>query len=189
MFKIVGRNLVANRDFAEQLLNQLKFIPGMVDLRIQQPFNYPKLHIDVDRTKASQVGFTQLHVAQNLLISLSGSFQTAPSFWLDPKTGVSYSITTQTPQYRITNLQDLQNIPVTSNGSSAPPQILGNLASFSRGAEMGVVSHYDIQPAIDIFGNVDKRDLGGVARDMEPIIKRQPEVLAERFRYHGQRAD
>ncbi|MFY9690608.1 MAG: efflux RND transporter permease subunit [Candidatus Acidiferrales bacterium] len=169
--KIVGRNLVANRDFAEQLLNRLKFIPGMVDLRIQQPFNYPKLHLDVDRTKASQVGFTQVQIAQNLLISLSGSFQTAPSFWLDPKTGVSYSITTQTPQYRITNLQDLSNIPVSSNGSSAPPQILGNLASFSRGAEMGVVTHYDIQPAIDIFGNVDKRDLGGVASDMEPIIK------------------
>ena len=175
--KIVGRNLVGNRDFAEQLLNRLKFVPGMVDLRIQQPFNYPKLHLDVDRTKANQVGFTQLQIAQNLLISLSGSFQTAPSFWLDPKTGVSYSITTQTPQYRITNLQDLENIPVAANGSGAPPQILDNLASFSRGAEMGVVTHYDIQPAIDIFGAVDKRDLGGVARDITPIINQSRKYL------------
>ncbi|HEX4001416.1 MAG TPA: efflux RND transporter permease subunit [Candidatus Acidoferrales bacterium] len=177
--KVVGRNLVANRSFAEQLMNQLKFVPGMVDLRIQQPFNYPKLHLDVDRTKANQVGFTQEQVAQNLLISLSGSFQTAPTFWLDPKTGVSYSITTQTPQYRITSLQDLENIPVASKGSGAPPQILGNLASVTRGAEMAVVTHYDIQPAIDIFGNVDKRDLGGVARDIEPIIKANRKYLPQ----------
>ena len=84
-----------------------------MDLRIQQPFNYPKLHIDVDRTKANQIGFTQRDVATNLLVSLSGSFQTAPSFWLDPKTGVSYTIATQTPQYRVNSLQDLENIPIT----------------------------------------------------------------------------
>ena len=169
--KIVGRNLVGNRYFAENLMNRLKFVPGMVDLRIQQPFNYPKLHIDVDRTKADQVGYTQRDVAQNLLIALSGSFQTAPSFWLDPRTGVSYSITTQTPQYRVNSLQDLENIPVANaGGSNAPPQILAGLASFSRGAEMGVVTHYDIESAIDIFGAVDGRDLGGVARDIQPII-------------------
>jgi len=170
--KIVGRDTVGNREFAEQLLNRLKFVPGMVDLRIQQPFNYPKLHLDVDRTKVSQVGFTQRDVAQNLLIALSGSFQTAPTFWLDPRTGVSYSITTQTPQYRVKSLQDLQNIPVANAGLNATPQILGGLASFTRGAEMGVVTHYDIQTAIDIFGGVDGRDLGGVARDIEPIIAR-----------------
>ena len=170
--KIVGRDTAGNGEFAEQLLNRLKFVPGMVDLRIQQPFNYPKLHLDVDRTKVSQVGFTQRDVAQNLLIALSGSFQTAPTFWLDPRTGVSYSITTQTPQYRVKSLQDLQNIPVANAGLNATPQILGGLASFTRGAEMGVVTHYDIQTAIDIFGGVDGRDLGGVARDIEPIIAR-----------------
>jgi multidrug efflux pump subunit AcrB len=171
--KIVGRNLAGNRYFAENLMNRLKFVPGMVDLRIQQPFNYPKLHIDVDRTKADQVGFTQRDVAQNLLISLSGSFQTAPSFWLDPRTGVSYTITTQTPQYRVGSLQDLENIPVANaSGSNAPPQIMAGLASFTRGAEMGEVTHYDIQSAIDIYGAVDGRDLGGVARDIMPIIDR-----------------
>jgi CzcA family heavy metal efflux pump len=169
--KIVGRDLVANRYFAENLLNRLKFVPGMVDLRIQQPFNYPKLHLDVDRTKADQVGYTQRDVAQNLLIALSGSFQTAPAFWLDPRTGVSYSITTQTPQYRVNSLQDLQNIPVANaSAGNVTPQILGSLASFSRGAEMGVVNHYDIESAIDIYGAVDGRDLGGVAREMTPII-------------------
>ena len=167
--QIVGRNLPANRDFAEQLLNRLKFIPGTVDLRIQQPFNYPKLHIDVDRTRTQQVGFTQRDVAQNLLIALSGSFQTSPTFWLDPRTGISYSVTTRTPEYRITSLQDLANIPI-ANSSNATPQILGGLASFTRGAEMGVVSHYNLQPTIDIYGGVEGRDLGGVAREMMPAI-------------------
>ncbi len=176
--KIVGRNLDANRYFAENLMNRLKFIPGMVDLRIQQPFNYPKLHLDVDRTRAGEVGFTQRDVAQNLLIALSGSFQTAPAFWLDPRTGVSYSIATQTPQYQVGSLQDLQNIPVANAaGSNATPQILGNMASFSRGAEMGVVTHYDIQSAIDIFGAVDGRDLGGVSNDMDSIIKQSKKDL------------
>ncbi len=176
--KIVGRNLDANRYFAENLMNRLKFIPGMVDLRIQQPFNYPKLHLDVDRTRAGEVGFTQRDVAQNLLIALSGSFQTAPAFWLDPRTGVSYSIATQTPQYQVGSLQDLQNIPVANAaGSNATPQILGNMASFSRGAEMGVATHYDIQSAIDIFGAVDGRDLGGVSNDMDSIIAQSKKDL------------
>ena len=167
--QIVGRNLIANRAFAESLINKLKFVPGAVDLRIQQPFNYPKFHIEVDRTKTSLVGFTQKDVANNLLISLSGSSQTTPTFWLDPRTGVSYNVATQTPQYRVDTLQDLQNIPIT-NGT-APPQILASLSSFTRGSEMAVVSHYNIQPVIDIFGSVDGRDLGGVSRDIAKIIE------------------
>jgi len=166
--QIVGRNLNANRNFAESLINKLKFVPGAVDLRIQQPFNYPKFHVEVDRTKTSQVGFTQKDVANNLLISLSGSSQTTPTYWLDPRTGVSYNIATQTPQYRVDSLQDLQNIPI-ANGV-APPQILASLGSFSRGTEMAVVSHYNIQPVIDIFGGVDGRDLGGVSSDIAKIL-------------------
>jgi len=169
--QIVGRNLDANREFASKLLNRLKFVPGTTDLRIQQTFDQPKLHIDVDRTKAQQIGFTQRDVAQNLLISLSGSFQTAPTFWLDPKTGVSYNIATQTPQYRVDTLQGLENIPVTGPNPAAPPEILASLASFSRGSEMGVVSHYNVQPVLDIFGAVQGRDLGGVAREIAPIIE------------------
>jgi CzcA family heavy metal efflux pump len=169
--QVVGRNLEGNRYFAEDLMNQLKFVPGTVDFRIQQPFNYPKLHLDVDRTKASQVGFTQRDVAQNLLIALSGSFQTAPSFWLDPRTGVSYNVQTQTPQYGVTSPQALENIPINNGANTGGiPQILGGVASFRRGAEMGVVTHYNIQSSIDIYGNVEGRDLGGVASDMQKII-------------------
>jgi multidrug efflux pump subunit AcrB len=104
-----------------------------------------------------------------MLISLSGSFQTSPTFWLDPRTGVSYSITTQTPQYRVDSLQDLANIPI-SNSKGAPPQILGNLASISRGASMAAVSHYNVQPVINIYGSVQGRDLGSVASDLDRIV-------------------
>jgi len=175
--QIVGRNLNADREFASHLMDQLKFVPGTSDLRIQQPFDQPKLHIDVDRTKAQEIGYTQRDVAQNLLISLSGSFQTAPTFWLDPKTGVSYNIATQSPQYRVDTLQGLENIPITGINTTAPPEILASLASFSRGAEMGVVSHYNVQPVIDIFGAVQGRDLGGVAREILPIIERSKKDL------------
>ncbi len=167
--QIIGRNVAANRDFADKLLNKLKFVPGTADLRIQQVFDQPKLHFDVDRTKAEQAGFTQRDVANNLLISLSGSFQTSPTFWLDPKTGVSYNIATQSPQYDLDSLQKLNNIPIT-NGGVSQPQIFSGLASLTRGTEQGVVSHYNVQPVIDIFGSVEGRDLGGVAREIQPII-------------------
>jgi CzcA family heavy metal efflux pump len=177
--QVIGRDLIGNREFAERLVNQLKKVPGIEDLRIQQPLNYPKLQLDVDRTKASQVGFTQREVAQNLLISLSGSFQTATAFWLDSRTGVSYSIITQTPQYRMSKPQDLENIPISTAASAATPQILAGLASLTRGAEMGEVSHYDIQSGIDIYGGVDGRDLGGVARDITPIIEQSKKYLTQ----------
>ena len=175
--QIVGRNMDANRVIADQLLNKLKFVPGTTDLRIQQAFDLPKLQIDVNRTKAQQVGYTESAVAQNLLISLSGSFQNSPTFWLDPVTGVSYEIVAQTPQYRVDSLQDLENVPVTAPNPATPPEILASLASFSRGAEMGVVSHYDISPVIDIFGAVQGRDLGGVARDIEPLLNAARKAL------------
>jgi len=168
--QVVGFNLDANRQFADLLLEKIKHIPGASDLRIQQPFNLPKLEINVDRTRAAQVGFTELDVASNLLVSLSGSFQTTPSFWLDPKSGVSYMVTTQTPEYGEQSLQDLENIPIVGiNGS--PPQILGNLASISRDASPALVSHYNVAPVIDIFGAVHGRDLGGVAGDLDRIVQ------------------
>jgi multidrug efflux pump subunit AcrB len=167
--QVVGQNLTANRRFAEGLMRKLKYIPGAVDLRIQEPFNLPRLQVDIDRTRTAQVGFTTSNVASDLLVSLSGSFQTSPTFWLDPRTGVSYSITTQTPQYRVDSLQDLQNIPI-SNSSGAPPQILGNLATISRGASLAAVSHYNVQPVVNIYGSVQGRDLGGVARDLDHMV-------------------
>ncbi|MGC1911438.1 MAG: efflux RND transporter permease subunit [Candidatus Acidiferrales bacterium] len=174
--QVVGRNLDADRVFTDALLQKLKFVPGITDVHIQQVFDQPDLHIDVDRTKAQQIGFSTLSVAQNLLISLSGSFQTTPTFWLDPKTGVSYNIDTQTPQYRDETLQSLENIPVTTTASNQP-QILANVASFSRGREMGLVSHYNVMPVLDIYGGVQGRDLGSVSREIAPIIEQSKKDL------------
>ena len=168
--QVAGNDLEGDRRYADNVLQMLRGVPGTADLRIQQPFDQPELYIDVDRTKANEIGFTQHDVAQNLLVSLSGSFQTSPTFWLDPKNHVSYSIATQTPQYRVQSLQDLENIPVTGPNPNAPPEIMGSLASVTRRVHMPVVSHYDIRPVIDIYGSVQGRDLGGVAQDINRII-------------------
>jgi len=172
--QIMGRDVETNHQFANDLMKQLDTVTGIADLRIQQPFNQPKLHINVDRTKTLQAGFTQRDVAGNLLVSLSGSFQTSPSFWLDPKSGVSYLVATQAPQYEFQSLQDLENIPVTGagGGTRAPWQQLSNLGTISRGEGMATVSHYDAQDMIDIFGATQGRDLGGVAKDIDAIVNR-----------------
>jgi multidrug efflux pump subunit AcrB len=179
--QIVGPDARDNRVFAEQLLNQVKDVAGTADMRIQQPFNNPNLTIDVDRTKASQIGLTQGNVAQSLLAATSGSFQTAPTFWLDTSNGVSYDIAVQSPQYDLDTMQDLKNIPLTGISSTlaqpagtpmggTPVQILGNVASVKPGAEMGVVDHYNISPVVDIYGNVVNTDLASVDKKIEKII-------------------
>jgi multidrug efflux pump subunit AcrB len=124
----------------------------------------------VERTKAEQLGFTAHDIAQNLLVSLSGSFQTSPTFWVDPKNRVSYQIATQTPQYRTDTLQDVENIPITGTDPTAAPSLMASLVSVQRGAGMAVVSHYNVAPVIDIFGATAGRDLGGVADDINKII-------------------
>src|ERR1700726_726503 len=168
--QVVGNDLQANRHYADVVLAKMRYIPGTADLRIQQPFDQPYLRLRVERTKAEQLGFTAHDIAQNLLVSLSGSFQTSPTFWLDPKNHVSYSIATQTPQYRTATLQDLQNIPVTGTDPTAPQSLMASLVSTERGAGMAVVSHYNVAPVIDIFGAASGRDLGGIAGDITKII-------------------
>ena len=168
--QVVGNDLEANRRYADVLLAKMRYVPGTADLRIQQPFDQPYLRMRVERTKAEQLGFTAHDIAQNLLVSLSGSFQTSPTFWLDPKNHVSYTIATQTPQYRTDSLQDLENIPITGTNPSAPPSIMASLVSTQRGAGMAVVSDYNVAPVIDIFGSVTGRDLGGVAGDINKIL-------------------
>ena len=168
--QVIGYDLQGNRQFADKLLRRIEMVPGTADLRIQQPFDEPHLHIDVDRTKAQLAGFTQRDVANNLLISLSGSFQTSPTYWLNPKNGVSYSIATQTPQYRVDSLQDSARTFRLPGQRRRSPAILGILASIRRGDGMALVSHYDIQPVIDIYGSVQRRDLGGVADDIKKIV-------------------
>ena len=168
--QVVGNNLEGNRQYASALLAKLRYVSGTADLRIQQPFDEPYLNMRVERTKAEQLGFTAHDIAQNLLVSLSGSFQTSPTFWVDPKNHVSYQIATQTPQYRADTLQGLENIPVTGSNASALPSLTASLVSVQRGAGMAVVSHYNVAPVIDIFGAAAGRDLGGVASDINKII-------------------
>jgi len=168
--QVVGNDLEGNRQYASALLAKLRYVSGTADLRIQQPFDEPYLNMRVERTKAEELGFTAHDIAQNLLVSLSGSFQTSPTFWVDPKNHVSYQIATQTPQYRADTLQDLVNIPVTGTNASALPSLTASLVSVQRGAGMAVVSHYNVAPVIDIFGAAAGRDLGGVASDINKII-------------------
>jgi CzcA family heavy metal efflux pump len=169
--QIVGRNFEGNRRFAGALMQKMLLVPGIVDLRVHQVSNEPALEVEVDRTRAAQIGLTERDVSNNLLVSLSGSSQTSPTFWLNPATGVSYNITTQTPQYRMDSLQDLQTIPVASPRNSMAAPMLETVASVTRDAGPAVVSHYNAQPVIDIFGSVQGRDLGGVAADVIPIIE------------------
>jgi multidrug efflux pump subunit AcrB len=189
--QIVGPNLYGNRALADRILDEVRYVPGAADARIQQPFDYPTMTVNVDRTRAQTLGLTQKDVAQSLLVALSGSFQTTPSFYLDPRNGVSYNVAIQTPQYGIDTLAALESLPVTGSaaaqqtpasvlsaastgapGAPQPLQILGNLAAIAPGAELGTVSHYDVQPVIDIYSNVDGTDLGSVTRAMEKIIAR-----------------
>ncbi len=166
--QVIGMKLDANFQYAKVLLQQIKLIPGIVDARFRQANNYPQFNVDVDRSFARELGFTQSDIASDLLISLSGSFQTAPTFWLDPKNGTSYPIATQTPQYSLETLQALRNIPVSATGTST--QILGALATITRSFGPVVVSHYNVQPVVDIFAAVQDRDLGGVAHDINKLI-------------------
>jgi multidrug efflux pump subunit AcrB len=169
--QVVGNDLEGNRLYADALLAKMRYVSGTSDLRIQQPFDQPYLRLRVERTKAEQLGFTAHDIAQNLLVSLSGSFQTSPTFWVDPKNRVSYQIATQTPQYRADTLQSLENIPVTGTDPAAAPSLMASLVAVQRGAGMAVVSHYNVAPVIDIFGAATGRDLGGVAGDINKIIE------------------
>jgi multidrug efflux pump subunit AcrB len=167
--QIEGKDVQVSHDIAEKLLAKLRQIPGLVDLRIQQPLDYPTLDVAVDRTKADQGGFTEQDVAHSVLNTLSGSAQITPMFFLNPKNGVNYNLVAQTPQYSIQSLQDLQNIPITSGGKPSS-EILGDVSSINRSHELAVVSHYNIRRIIDLFGSVQDRDLGAVSRDIQHVI-------------------
>jgi len=168
--QVIGNDVEGNRVWADQLMQKVRYVPGTADLRVQQPFDNPYLHLRIERTKAQELGFSAHDIAQNLLVSLSGSFQTSPTFWVDPRNGVSYSIATQTPQYRAASIQQLVNTPITGTDPSATPSLMASLVSMQRGSGMAVVSHYNVAPVVDIFGSVDGRDLGGVSRDIDRII-------------------
>ncbi len=203
--QVIGHDQQGNRAFIDNLLKDISYVPGTADLRIQQPSNNPRLTVNVDRSKAQDIGLTQRDVTGSLLVSTSGSYQTSPTYWLDPRNGVSYNIAAQSPQYELQSLADLQRIPVTSPSAAAtlppnpllnvgaanrspvttgaslasvkPIQILGNVATIVRGAAPANVSHYNIAPVLDIYGNVVNSDLRSVSTRIVQIIDQHRKQL------------
>ena len=166
--QVVGNNLEANRAYASKLLDRISRVPGVADPRIQQQFNEPTLNVAVDRSFANQVGLTERNASTTMLDTLAGSIQTAPTFWLNPRNGVSYPIVVQMPQYYIDTLNDLKNMPITAPGGSSQP--LGGIANITREPTAAVVSHYNVQPVIDVFATTHGRDLGAIASDIQSIL-------------------
>jgi len=167
--QIEGADIEGNREVAAGMLREVERVPGIADARIQQAFDYPEFDVVVDRTKAAQGGYTEHDVANSLLNSLSGSFQITPMFFLNHKNGVSYNLVTQTPQYSIQSLQDLQNTPLSA-ATAGRPEIMADVASIKRGNEMEVINHYNIRRVVDIYAAVQGRDLGAVGRDVTRIV-------------------
>ncbi len=174
--QIQGSDVYQSKAIADTMLKQLRQVPGLTDVRVQQPLDYPVLNVVVDRTKASQGGFTERGVAQSLTNSLSGSFQITPMFYLNPKNAVNYNLVTQTPQYAEQSMADLQNIPIHADNSSATG-ILGDVATIQRKDEPAIISHYNIRRTIDIFGAVQDRDLGAVGADVQRIVEHNSKHL------------
>jgi multidrug efflux pump subunit AcrB len=214
--QVVGANVQGNREFIDRLLKDISYVPGTADLHIQQPFNNPHFLVDVDRSKAQDIGLSQRDVAGSLLASTSGSFQTSPTYWLDPRNGVSYNVSAQAPQYDLQSLVDLENIPITPSGAAgvsrtpspfvsvgaasftpvgtgaapstasgvAPIQILSNVSQISRGTEQATVSHYNIAPTLDIYGNVVNSDLRSVSEKIAVIVDRHRKELPRGSQIH-----
>ncbi|KOQ72201.1 efflux RND transporter permease subunit [Stenotrophomonas maltophilia] len=167
--RIAGPDAAGNRAYAQELQRRLRHVPGLVDLRLQQPDGYPTLKVEVDRLRANGLGITERDVTNSMVASLAGSGQVAPTFWLSPKNGISYSVVAATPQYRMDSLAALQALPVTGSGGGVP-QVLGGLAEIQRGSSSAVVTHYNVQPTLDVYASVQGRDLGAVAADVQKII-------------------
>ncbi len=185
--QIEGQDQASNHELATRVLGELRHVPGLTDLRIQQPLDYPTFKINVDRTKAAIGGYSDQDINNSLLVALSGSFQTAPTFFLNWKTGVQYELISQTPQYRLQSLQGVGNIPLAS-ATMARPEILSEVASLHRGNEMEAIDHYNIRRVIDIFGSVQDRDLASVGQDVTRIVNNDQKLLPRGsfFRIRGQ---
>jgi multidrug efflux pump subunit AcrB len=146
-------------------------VPGVVDVRVHQPADSPRLMVNVDRTKAAEIGLSERDVAGSVLLSLSGSGQVAPTYWLNPQLGIQYTVNIRAPEHVMDSLGAIESIPITGGrAGEGDGQILANLATIERGQVPTVISHYDVLPVIDVFGGVSGRDLGGVLRDLQPIL-------------------
>ncbi|MEN3370719.1 MAG: hypothetical protein V7609_2862 [Verrucomicrobiota bacterium] len=169
--QILGRDLATNHKVAGELAQRLRRVIGAVDVRVQQPAHLQRLQFTIDRTKAAGLGLTERDVANSVLLSLSGSGQTAPSYWVDQTTGVQYLVNVRTPEYRLASLDALQSLPVSaSQPGAANGQLLTNVASFTRTNSQPIYSHFNIMPVVDVFGGVSNRDLGSVLSDIKPIV-------------------
>ncbi|REG52152.1 multidrug efflux pump subunit AcrB [Paraburkholderia sp. BL6669N2] len=166
--QVAGPDRAGNRRYANELLRRVRMIAGIADSRIQQAATYPQFTISVDRSHAGELGITEQDVTNSVVASLAGTSQVAPTFWLNPKNGVSYPIVAQTPEYRMPSLSSLENLPVTDPGGHS--QLLGGVASLTRGVGSAVVSHYNIEPLFDIYATTQGRDLGAVAADIDDIV-------------------
>jgi multidrug efflux pump subunit AcrB len=168
--QIIGRDRENNRVVAAGLVEKIRRVPGAVDVRVQQPADQPEIHFAIDRTKASQIGLSTRDVANSMLLSLSGSSQVQPNYWLNPRNGVQYLVNIRVPEYPMDSLEALNAIPVSATGKNNA-QVLANLVSFERASGSPIFSHYNVMPVINVFGGVSGRDLGGVLRDITPLIE------------------
>ncbi|AOJ34914.1 efflux RND transporter permease subunit [Burkholderia metallica] len=169
--QVLGNDLASNMTIASSLMKKFRRIPGAVDVHVLQRNDEPTLLADMDRTRMQQLNLSAQNVAQNMLISLSGSSQTTPSFWINPRTGVQYPLQIQTPQYTLSSVDDLLGTPISANGRAGMPlQLLGNLVQVRNTANPAVITHYNIRPAIDVYVSVEGRDLGAVAGEIDRIV-------------------
>jgi CzcA family heavy metal efflux pump len=166
--QVIGTDMGSSYLIAQQIANKMRHIPGAADVHVQQLLSFPTLYMDIDRTRVTQVGLTARDVAQSVLVSLSGSFQTAPNFWLNPRNEVTYQVAVQSPQYRITTMQDLMTIPVSSPQGS---QLMSNLVQLSPIVRPATVNHYNVQSVIDVYASTQDRDLGAVAAETNKVLK------------------
>ncbi|HFT8009120.1 TPA: efflux RND transporter permease subunit [Burkholderia cenocepacia] len=169
--QVLGNDLASNMTIASSLMKKIRQIPGAVDVHVLQRNDEPTLLTDMDRTRMQQLNLSAQNVAQNMLISLSGSSQTTPSFWINPRTGVQYPLQIQTPQYNLSSVDDLLGTPISASGrAGAPLQLLGNLVQVRSTVNPAVITHYNIRPAIDVYVSVEGRDLGAVAGEIDRIV-------------------
>jgi multidrug efflux pump subunit AcrB len=176
--QVYGRDQVATRAIATKLADKIRQVPGAVDTRVQQPSDLPKLTVNVNREKSVELGLTERDVANSVLLSLSGSGQVAPTFWLNPKLGIQYTINVRAPEHVMDSISALESVPVSGGMvGQGNGQLLANVADLERGSSPTVVSHYDVLPVIDVFGGVSGRDLGGVLQDIYPLIEEAKKEL------------
>ncbi|HWW00350.1 MAG TPA: efflux RND transporter permease subunit [Candidatus Acidoferrum sp.] len=169
--QVLGRDLAANQQIAASIADKIRHVPGAVDVRVQQASDLPRFQVAIDRTKASELGLSERDIAGSVLLNLSGSTQVQPTFWLDSYVGVQYLLNVRVPEYRMTSLSDLNSMPITAGvPGTGDEQLLANVASFTRTNSQPIYSHYNLVPVVDVFGSVGNRDLGGMLKDIKPII-------------------